>query len=191
MEKQNMNLLNMKAILRDIKRKMRPHTKFDAMQVDNYVYQFEGELANGVTFDGRHSLPEEGIAESAFIYLQKNGKELGVITTENGFVKQAPNRFWHGRNIGGGIYTEATTAIAFYSPKWDAKNGTAYQTYEEKNGKVVNLLKIYCGEHETPNQAIHNVCDAIYHTDIQAKEGNKLRHFILGLGKTNESERVM
>ena len=191
MEKQNMNLLNMKAILRDIKRKMRPHTKFDAMQVDNYVYQFEGELQNGVTFDGRHNLPEEGIAESAFIYLHKDGQELGVITTENGFVKQAPACWFHGRNIGSGLYTEDTTAIAFYSPKWDAKNGVAYQTYEEKAGKVVNQLKIYCGEHETPDQAIDDVCDAIYHTDIRAKEGNKLRKFILGLGQTKDNGRVM
>lgn len=190
MEKQNMNLLNMKAVLRNIKRNMRPHTKFDEMQVDNCVYQFEGKLQNGVTFDGRHSLPEEGIAENAFIYLHKNGKELGVITTENGFVKQAPNHFWHGRNIGGVQYVDKHTAISYYSPNWDVKDGLAYKVSEkDEKGKAINQFNVYFAPEESVQEALNHLLDAVYPEKTAAS--TKLRHFKLFGGKSKDNGREM
>lgn len=179
---------NLKDILKDVKRSLKPQIAIDEKQFMDCNYQFEGKLL-GIEYAGQHNLPQENLPENAFIYLLKDGQNLGVITTENGFVKEKP--FWQidERNVGSVPYVDDETAVAFYTPSWDLQNGQVSESHEAKGNKYLNQVKIYHAKDEDPYQVLNDLYGKIYHVPSFNPNKKKLSRINLQVVETKDNER--
>lgn len=179
---------DVKNILVALRREMKPIKKVDE-QSDVQDYQFEGKLEHNVSFNGEYKLDKQKQTESAFVYLMKGDKDIGVIVTEQGFVEKSPNLFWHGRNIGGVRYVAETTAISVYSPNWDVKDGLAYKTAEQNDsGQMVNQINVYHAPQESALEVLDNLSDAVYHDQEQTTGKSRLSKIF---NRTKDNGREM